>query len=160
MSTTSQLHPLMASKWSIMTIRRASAQGVSDHQKCAFDIGPFHFFKYVWNICNRSQLKQPFSSSFSKPEPWTRTRATIRARAIVSCLSYAHARRRLREPPDTPVVVRFQVGGAICLKRVSERFVFFWKNMPNGAPDGLKHVTKSYKKTHLKRSIQNMLKMY
>ena len=32
----------------MLLIRRAFAQGVSDHKKCDFDIGPFHFFDLLF----------------------------------------------------------------------------------------------------------------
>ena len=79
--------------WSL--IRRASAQGVSDHRPWALDISPFHLFELYWNICNRSQLKQPSSSIFSifvwnncncnqLKQMLVRIRAIIRAREIVT----------------------------------------------------------------------------
>ena len=40
-----------------IVIRRAFAQGVSDHEKCVFDISPCHFFEFVRSNCNCNQLK-------------------------------------------------------------------------------------------------------
>ena len=95
----------------------------------------FHFYHFCfifWIFCNRNQLKQPFSSNFSKPEPWTRNRATIRARAIVSSLSYAHARRRPWEPSHTGIVGGFSTLGSPIFEAISAA-VLVWKMVPNRA---------------------------
>ena len=130
-------------------IRRASAQGVSDHRgRSPLDNTSTFFFSICfWNICNRSQLKQPFPSNFSKPEPRTRIRATIPARAIVSCLSYAHARRRPWEPPDTLIVSKFRI--AASLFWTDFRSVFFLKNGANWSPRWHQKCNKIWYKTTL-----------
>ena len=95
-----------------LLIRRAFAQGVSDREKCAFDIGPFHFFEFRL----KHLLLKPTQAAIS--EQFLGTTAM-------------DARRRLWEPPDTTVVSCFHVGGALFLKRFSEQ-LFFCKIMPNG----------------------------
>ena len=103
-------------------------------QSKSFELRPKKSPKYLTTseTCNCNQLKQPFASNFSKPEPWTRIRATIRARAIVSCLSYAHARRRPCGATALTLATRFQVGGPLFLKRFSEWF--FRKNDAKWSP--------------------------
>ena len=124
--------------------RRALAQGVSDHQKCAFDISHFHFFDFdfLGEYLQSKPTQTAISNNFSKPEPWTRIRATNRTRIILSCLSYAHARRRPWELSNTPVVANFQQG--FCFLALRNVF-FFWTMVPNGALDGFKNVTTSDK---------------
>ena len=70
-------------------IRRASAQGVSDHQKCAFDIiSPFHFFELFWKLLQSKPtqaaiFEQFFDFELQSTQTWTRIRATTRARVRI-----------------------------------------------------------------------------
>ena len=146
-------------------IRRASAQWRVRSWTLSFDISPFICSNCFRNFCNRSQLKQPFSSNFSisncnqlklghKFEPQFELELKSNLNSSSSycfCSRSAHARRRLQEPSDTGIGWGFQVWGPPFLKRFSEWFLFM-TIMPNGAPDGIRHVTKSDEKRHLKRS--------
>ena len=89
-------------------MREALAKGVSDHQKCTFDIDPSHFPNLSLDVCNGSQLKQ-HSLPVSWTKLWKPIRARYWARTIVSCLRSAHARRPLWEPPDMLIFRGFNV---------------------------------------------------
>ena len=135
--------------------RRALAQGVSDHQKCAFDISHFHFFDFdlLGEHLQSKPTQTAISHNFSKPEPWTRIRATNRTRVILSCLSYAHARRRPWELSNTPVVANFQQG--FCFLALRNVFFFSeqWCQMePWMASKMLLHLIKTTleTKSHVK----------
>ena len=79
------------------------------------------------------------------------------ARAVVSCLRSAHARRPLWEPPDMSIGCRFDVRPPF-FKLF--RNLVFWRIMPHGPPHGITNLRKSNRKRNLKRSQQNMLNMW
>ena len=117
---------------SSLIIRRAFAQGVSDHQGRSpldfdIDFSFVRFLFYVFEIFAIGTLQsKPTQTAifdlFSKPEAYTRIRITFRARTIVSCLRSAHARRAVREPGAMVIVSRLRQGGTFFLERFSERF--------------------------------------
>ena len=122
----------------------------------SFDISPFHFVRIVFEtFAIEANSSSQFRASFRfRIQTWTRIRATIRARAeielefeleLLLLLRSAHARRRLWEPSDTGIGWSFQVWGGPFFEAIFD-MVFFSKIVPNGAPDGLKKVTKSDKK--------------
>ena len=153
-------------------IRRASAQWrVRSLAANWFDISPFIFSNCFRNFCNRSQLKQPFSSNFSisnsnqlklghefEPQFELELKSNLNSSSSnCFCSRSAHARRRLQEPSDTGIATNFHLGGPLFLKRFSEGF--FLKNCAKIDPRMASQNTQNLIKTNLKRSPQKMLNM-
>ena len=167
-------NPVFAGPW---PSRRVRSSALSFY----FDISPFHFSVLLSKLLQSKPtqaaiFEQFFDFEFQSTQTWTQIRTTIRARAEIklefefeqlfvtvqrareaSAFIKNNKRRRLWEPSDTGMWWRFRVGGSHFLKWFSEGI--FSKIVPNGAQHCFKNLTKSDKKTNLKRSPQKMLKV-
>ena len=152
------IHPQALISRSNPIICRAFAHGVSDHQKCAFDISPFHFFelfsKHLQSKPIQTAIFEQFfearamdtsSSNNSSSSYWFLFELCAREAASLGAIGHG----------DSPW---FSTRVSPFFEAISGT-VFFWKMVPNGISNDLRNVTKSDKKRHLKRSPQNMLKM-
>ena len=120
-----------------LKIHRASAQGVSDHEKLSFDIDPFHFFDFF--DCN--QLKQEFGHQFEQQFELELNSNKNSSSSYCFCSRSAHARRRLWEPLDIAIVQDFQLlRGASFFEAMSGAFF-----LRNGAKWNLKWPQKTHK---------------
>ena len=150
-----------------------------------FDINPFNLSNCFRNFCNRSQLKQPFSSNFSisncnqlkighKFEPQFELELKSNLNSSSSycfCSRSARARRwpllknnkrrRLWEPSDTRIVNQFQAGCQLFLKRFSAGFFSQkWCQMePKMASKRSRNLIKNELETKSTKNAENVLNL-
>ena len=128
-----------------MQIRRAFAQGVSDHEKCAFDISPFHFFELFLKHLQSKPTQTAISEQFFETRAMDTNSNNISSSSYCFLFEKCAREGGCQGAPGHGHRDLFESRGHLFLGAIFGT-AFSSKLVLNGTPNGIKNQRKSQKK--------------